>query len=167
MTPEYAIRVRHVVAPTPRPRYAVWRSTGRGACSPTVYAPYVLGMGSAISVDGIRTSFNLFILRKSIVSVHLSSPLPVAHPSVVWVKLPDGAVLFAPETEVYYGMNPVAACVWELLPESVDSLDKLCSLVQERFPDAPLDRIRSDVLVLLEDMEKAGLISPEKRETAA
>jgi hypothetical protein len=96
----------------------------------------------------------------------LSSPLPAALPTVVWVKLPDGAVLFAPETEVYYGMNPVAASVWELLPESAN-LDTLCALVQERFPDAPLDQIRVDVAALLEDLERAGLVASEKRESAA
>jgi hypothetical protein len=83
------------------------------------------------------------------------------------VKLPDGAVLFAPETEVYYGMNPVAASVWELLPDSADSLDTLCSLVQERFPDATIDQIRVDVAALLEDLERAGLVAGEKRESAA
>ncbi len=97
----------------------------------------------------------------------MSSQLPVVQPSVVWVKLPDGAVLFAPETEVYYGMNPVAARVWELLPESADRLDTLCSLVQGCFPDATFDQIRSDVIALLEDLEQAGLVVYDSRETAA
>jgi hypothetical protein len=135
-----------------------------------VYARCVLGMGSAISVHvGTRKSFstNTNHSTESTVSLHLSLPLPVAQPTVVWVKLPDGAVLFAPETEVYYGMNPVAACVWELLPESDSNLDKLCSLLYERFPDASLDQIRSDVIALLEDMEQAGLVAGEKRESAA
>jgi hypothetical protein len=101
------------------------------------------------------------------VSTYLSSSLPVAQPTVVWVKLPDGAVLFAPESEVYYGMNPVAACVWELLPESADSMDKLCTLVHERFPDATPEQVRTDVADLLEDLERAGLVAPDKRESAA
>ncbi len=65
--------------------------------------------------------------------------------------------MFLPETEVYYGMNTVAATVWELLPQAADSLDKLCSLIQERFPDAELEQIRSDVVALLDDLEQAGL----------
>jgi hypothetical protein len=93
--------------------------------------------------------------------------LPVALPSVVWVKLPDGAVLLASETEVYYGMNPVATCVWELLPESAGSLDKLSSLVHERFPDATFEQIRLDVTALLEDLQREGLVAYDKRETAA
>jgi hypothetical protein len=101
------------------------------------------------------------------VSTSLSSQLPVAQPTIVWVKLPDGAVLFAPETEVYYGMNPVAASVWELLPESADSLDTLCSRVQECFPDATFDQVRSDVIALLEDLERAGLVVFNSSETAA
>jgi Coenzyme PQQ synthesis protein D (PqqD) len=87
----------------------------------------------------------------------LSESLPVARPGVVWVKLPDGAVLFVPETEVYYGMNVVATSVWELLPQAADKLDNLCCLVQERFPDAELDQIRADVVALLDDLERAGL----------
>jgi hypothetical protein len=71
--------------------------------------------------------------------------------------MPDGAVLFVPETEVYYGMNPVAAAVWELMPEAANSMDKLCSLVQDRFPDAQLEQIHSDILALLDDLERAGL----------
>jgi Coenzyme PQQ synthesis protein D (PqqD) len=92
------------------------------------------------------------------VSTYLSDPLPVARPTIVWVKLPDGAVLFDPETEVYYGMNVVAASVWELLPEAAGDVEKLCSLVQERFRDAELEQIRTDVLALLDDLEHAGLV---------
>lgn len=83
------------------------------------------------------------------------------------MKLPDGAVLFLPETEVYYGMNTVAAMVWELLPQAADSLDKLCSLIQERFPDAELEQIRSDVVALLDDLEQAGLTDASGAQSAA
>ena len=103
----------------------------------------------------------------TIVSTYLSASLPVPQPTVVWVELPDGAVLFAPETEVYYGMNVVAASVWELLPQAADSMDKLCSLVQERFPDAELEQIRTDVVALLDDLERAGLVDCNSAKTAA
>ena len=56
--------------------------------------------------------------------------------TVAWIKLPDGAVLFSPETEIYYGMNSVAAAIWELLPQAGGPIDMLCSAIGERFPDA-------------------------------
>jgi Coenzyme PQQ synthesis protein D (PqqD) len=104
-----------------------------------------------------RRLSRVYLLKPTAVSASISESLPVARPSVVWVNLPDGAVLFLPETEVYYGMNTVAAAVWELLPQSADSLDKLCSLILERFPDADLEQIRADTIALLEDLERAGL----------
>ena len=59
--------------------------------------------------------------------------------AVALLEEPDGVVLFVPETEVYYGMNAVAASVWELLPQASDSMDRLCSLIHERFPDAQIE----------------------------
>lgn len=112
-----------------------------------------------VSLNGSSTT--------AIVSTYLSASLPVPQPTVVWVELPDGAVLFAPETEVYYGMNVVAASVWELLPQAADSMEKLCSLIQDRFPDAELEQIRTDVVALLDDLERAGLVDCTSAKTAA
>ncbi|MDB4870325.1 MAG: hypothetical protein JWL97_1329 [Gemmatimonadales bacterium] len=76
----------------------------------------------------------------------------------MWINLPDGAVLFSPETEVYYGLNNVGAVIWEQLREGIPSMDLLCEAVQERFPDATLDQIRADVLELLGDFSENGLV---------
>jgi Coenzyme PQQ synthesis protein D (PqqD) len=84
--------------------------------------------------------------------------LPSARSNVAWTKLPDGAVLFAPETEVYYAMNGVAALVWELLPQHADSIDALCAAIGERFPDATPEQIRDDVVELLDDLNRSGLV---------
>jgi hypothetical protein len=72
-----------------------------------------------------------------------------------------------PETEVYYGMNAVAASAWELLAQSGDSLDKLCSLIGERFPDAALEQIRTDMITLFADLDRAGLVERTNTESAA
>jgi len=48
----------------------------------------------------------------------VSSTLPRPRTSVAWTALPDGAVLFATETEVYYALNTVGAVVWELLSDA-------------------------------------------------
>lgn len=64
-------------------------------------------------------------------------------------------------------MNTVAASVWEFLPQAEDSMDKLCSLILKRFPDAELEQIRSDVIALLDDLERAGLIDAAGAQSAA
>jgi hypothetical protein len=86
------------------------------------------------------------------------STLPIARPTVVWTALPDGAVLFSTETEVYYSINTVGALVWELLPSDGMTLDALCDVVREHFPGAPLAQIRGDVVELLADLERCGLV---------
>lgn len=84
--------------------------------------------------------------------------LPVASPTVVWTPLPDGAVLFSTETEVYYGVNGVGALAWELLPPASRSLEDLCVAVQAKYPDATLEQIRADVVELLDDLKRCGLV---------
>ena len=92
--------------------------------------------------------------------------LPSTRSNVAWTKLPDGAVLFAPETEVYYAMNGVAALVWELLPQRADGIDGLCAAVGERFPDAAAEQIRDDVMELLDDLNRSGLVDSPAIESA-
>ena len=85
----------------------------------------------------------------------------------MWIHLPDGAVLFSPETEVYYGMNSVAAAIWELLPQSGGTMDMLCSAIGKRFPDALLGQIHTDVVDLLGELERSGLVEPIQSDSAA
>ena len=79
---------------------------------------------------------------------------------VVFVEtaLPDGAVLYAADSELYYGVNSVGALVWELLP-AIQSFDALCRAVHERYPDAELEQIQRDVRELLEQLHSFGLVT--------
>lgn len=79
-------------------------------------------------------------------------------PTVAWTELPDGAVLFAPESEVYYSMNQVAAAIWELIAKADLTLDALCEQIQLRFPDENAVEIRNDVKELLQDLAANGLL---------
>lgn len=88
----------------------------------------------------------------------LLSLLPTARPTVVWTTLSDGAVLFSTETEVYYSVNGVGALIWELLPNESMTLDALCDAVHDRFPDATRAQIGTDVVELLTDLERCGLV---------
>lgn len=83
--------------------------------------------------------------------------LPIPTATVVFQRIDDGAVLFAPSTEIYFGLNEVGARVWELLPPKSDSLDTLCAHLAEHYPDVPLGELRSDVQELLAQLVQEGL----------
>lgn len=107
-----------------------------------------------------------FPLARPNVTTDLQAALPVPRSTVVWVKLPDGAVLFTPEDEVYYSMNAVATLVWESLTGVAD-MSALCSSVRQCFPDAETDQIRADVSALLDELAGAGLVDCPDRQSAA
>lgn len=88
--------------------------------------------------------------------------LPLAEPSVIFQAVPDGAVLFSPATEIYFGLNEVGTLVWQLLPPASSSLDDLCARVGATYPDADAATIRADVSDLLADLAREGLVLPPK-----
>lgn len=72
--------------------------------------------------------------------------------------LQDGAVLFSPSSEIYFGLNHVGARIWELLPPATGTLDELVDQVAAAYPDAPPERIRHDAQALLADLGYNGLV---------
>ncbi len=88
--------------------------------------------------------------------------LPSANPSVIYQKLDDGAVLFAPATELYFGLNAVGAVVWDLLPPRTGSIEELCRNLETMFPEVPASTIRADVEELLERLVAEGLLLPRE-----
>lgn len=108
------------------------------------------------SVDGGRQG-SIYQMTPT-VREDMTTQLPSVRSTVAWTKLPDGAVLFSPETEVYYAMNGVASVIWELLRQNNDSVEALCTAVNARFPDATPEQIRGDVMELLADLERSGLV---------
>jgi len=86
--------------------------------------------------------------------------LPTRNPQIIFKSLATGAVLYSPQEEVYFGLNPVGVRVWELLPPANRHLDDVCRTLASEFPDAPADMIRADVVELLEELEKLGLVMP-------
>lgn len=89
--------------------------------------------------------------------------LPRAKPTVVFKELSEGALLFSTQDEVYLGLNQVGRRIWSLLPPVCQTLDDLVSLLASEYPDAAAAVIRTDVLELLEDLDRNGLLesSPE------
>lgn len=86
--------------------------------------------------------------------------LPTARPAVLCQALPDGAVLLDPANEVYYGLNPVGARIWALLPPACGTLDELCAELAREHPEVPRDTLRQDVRELLDELAAAGLVTP-------
>ena len=84
--------------------------------------------------------------------------LPRANPRVLFQRLPDGAVLLDTASEVYFGLNPVGARVWELLPPASRTLDDLCAALADEYPDAPAAVLRDDVAELLSQLAEHGLV---------
>ena len=93
--------------------------------------------------------------------------LPVPAPGVMFQALDDGAVLFSADAEVYFGLNHAGAAVWELLPPATASLAEMCGILAERFPDATVETITADVVALLDELTREGLLVPADGTPAA
>ena len=89
-----------------------------------------------------------------------AAPLPVPAPDVVYKALPDGAVLFSSESEVYYGLNAVGARVWELLPPAAETFAQVVAQIAAHYPEVEPDVIAADIGELLADLQRQGLVVP-------
>lgn len=86
--------------------------------------------------------------------------LPTRNEAVIYRTLSEGAVLFSLTDEVYFGLNAVAAEVWEMLPPAHKSLDSLCAELAARHPEVPPHDLRADVSELLTSLQSFGLLFP-------
>jgi len=86
--------------------------------------------------------------------------LPTRNPKIIFKALATGAVLYSPQDEVYFGLNPVGVRVWELLPPANQNLDDVCRTLSVVYAAATAEMIRADVAELLEELEKLGLVVP-------
>ena len=82
---------------------------------------------------------------------------PEPAPDVVYTRVSEGAVLLSTAEEVYYGLNPVGARVWELL-EAGRSVAEICGQIGEEFEGAEEETVRGDVAEILDDLADFGLI---------
>lgn len=84
--------------------------------------------------------------------------LPGRSSSVVLREVPEGAILFSTETEVYFSLNPIGVRVWRLLAPECATVDELVARIHEEYPDVSPETIASDVRALLADLGSNGLI---------
>jgi hypothetical protein len=93
--------------------------------------------------------------------------LPDANPDVIYKPVADGAVLLDTRSEVYFGLNPVGARIWALLPPACTHLDDLCAALSREYPDAAEDTLRADVMELFNDLIAHGLLAARNETVAA
>jgi hypothetical protein len=85
-------------------------------------------------------------------------PLPHPSPSAIFKELDEGGVLLSTTDEVYFGVNPVGARIWALLPPVSHTFGELCSALEQHYPDAGPHRIRADAQEFLEALIASGLV---------
>ena len=85
-------------------------------------------------------------------------PLPHPSPSAIYKELDEGGVLLSTTDEVYFGVNPVGARIWSLLPPISRTFGELCSELERQYPDAGAERIRADAQEFIEALIASGLV---------
>ncbi len=84
-------------------------------------------------------------------------PLPYPSPSAIFKDLDEGGVLLSTTDEVYFGVNPVGARIWALLPPVSKTFGELCRALEQQYPEAGSERIRIDAQEFLEALIASGL----------
>jgi hypothetical protein len=72
--------------------------------------------------------------------------------------MPDGGVLFAQSTEVYFGLNVTGAFVWEHLSPVCATVDDVAAALVERFPEVALAEALQDVTDLVAEFSANNLV---------
>ena len=85
------------------------------------------------------------------------NPTYICNPDVIYRELGDECVLLHLKTGKYYGLNPVGLRMWQLILEKGD-LEQVIQAMLDEYEVEP-DQLRSDLLVLVEALEKNELLS--------
>jgi coenzyme PQQ synthesis protein D (PqqD) len=88
--------------------------------------------------------------------------LPSPRKSVVFREVPEGAILFCTETEVYFSLNQMGVRVWRLLPPECASDDEIVSRLSAEFPGVNLGTISGDIHRLISDLLGNGLVEVQR-----
>ena len=84
--------------------------------------------------------------------------LPHPSPSAIFKELDEGGVLLSTTDEVYFGVNPVGAKIWSLLPPATRTFGELCATLERQYPDAGSELIRADAQEFLQALIASGLV---------
>ena len=78
------------------------------------------------------------------------------NPTIISSKMDDEVVMMNIEKGNYYGLNPVAAEIWEMLTAPM-TVQAICDWLMEEF-DVEQDQCYNEVLVYIGKLENEGLI---------
>ncbi len=78
-------------------------------------------------------------------------------PGVTEREVGEAAFLVDPTTDSLYHLNATAAALWRLLAEPIDA-GEAAEVLKAAFPDAPPDRVETEVAGLFADLAGRGLI---------
>jgi hypothetical protein len=68
----------------------------------------------------------------------------------------DDTVMFSPQQDTYFGLDPIGGRVWELL-ERPRSIDEVCALLCDEY-EVDAETCRADVGALIDQLRAAGLV---------
>ena len=81
----------------------------------------------------------------------------IASPEHVACDLDDETVILSLKTGQYYGLNPVAAAVWRMIPERRSVAAVRDGLMKE-FAGVTVEQCEEELLKLLTEFEELGLV---------
>lgn len=86
---------------------------------------------------------------------------PVANPMVVFrTEFDDWSVLFDPDANQTFGMNPVSSFIWEKL-DGKHTVKTILEEIREEFEEVP-DEAPAQLNNFLSDLEKRGMVGFER-----
>jgi coenzyme PQQ synthesis protein D (PqqD) len=115
--------------------------------------PVVMGRGTRCTDS---PSYLTSVTESAALQPHY--PLPHPSPSAIFKELDEGGVLLSTSDEVYFGVNPVGARIWALLPPVSQTFGELCRALEQQYPEAGSERIRVDAQEFLEALITSGLV---------
>lgn len=86
------------------------------------------------------------------------TPLPLPSSAVVFCEVEGGAVLLSTASETYYGLNPVGARIWSLLPPARGSFEEMCETLAVEYPEVDAAVLAADTLALLASLRASNLV---------
>ena len=93
--------------------------------------------------------------------------LYVPSSKVLFQHFADGAVVYSPGDESYFGLNGTGAAVWGLFGKEGMSFDQLLAKMVALYPDAAEADLRTDLTDLLNELVAHGLMRRDTVEAAA
>lgn len=80
-------------------------------------------------------------------------------PEVLSSKIDEEVILMSIEADSYFGLDPVASRIWEILSTQPASVDELVAAMMEEY-ETDEETCRKDVQDFIDDMSGRKLILP-------